>query len=45
MKLRNIICMSAVATCIAFSVLAQGLPKANQPEEISRFGLEGILDH
>jgi CubicO group peptidase (beta-lactamase class C family) len=34
MKLRNIICMSVIATCIAFSALAQGLPKANQPEEV-----------
>jgi CubicO group peptidase (beta-lactamase class C family) len=34
MKFRRIICMSAVATCIAFSALAQGLPKASQPEDV-----------
>jgi CubicO group peptidase (beta-lactamase class C family) len=34
MKFRKVICMSAVATCIAFSALAQGLPKASQPEEL-----------
>jgi CubicO group peptidase (beta-lactamase class C family) len=34
MKLRKVICMSAVATCIAFSALAQGLPKATHPEDI-----------
>jgi CubicO group peptidase (beta-lactamase class C family) len=34
MKLRKVICMSAVATCIAFSALAQGLPKAGQPEDV-----------
>jgi CubicO group peptidase (beta-lactamase class C family) len=33
-KFRKVICMSAVATCIAFSALAQGLPKASQPEEL-----------
>jgi hypothetical protein len=32
MKFRNFICMSVVAACFAFSALAQGLPKANQPE-------------
>jgi CubicO group peptidase (beta-lactamase class C family) len=34
MKFRHVICMSAVATCIAFSALAQGLPKASQPEAV-----------
>jgi CubicO group peptidase (beta-lactamase class C family) len=34
MKFRNVICMSAVATCIAFSALAQGLPRASQPEGV-----------
>ncbi len=34
MKFRNLICMSAVATCIAFSALAQGLPHASKPEEV-----------
>jgi CubicO group peptidase (beta-lactamase class C family) len=34
MKFRNVICMSAVATCIAFSALAQGLPRASQPETV-----------
>ncbi len=34
MKLRKVICMSAVATCIAFSALAQGLPKATHPEDV-----------
>jgi CubicO group peptidase (beta-lactamase class C family) len=34
MKFRNVICMSALATCIAFSALAQGLPKASQPETV-----------
>jgi CubicO group peptidase (beta-lactamase class C family) len=33
-KFFKVICMSAVATCIAFSVLAQGLPKASQPDEL-----------
>jgi CubicO group peptidase (beta-lactamase class C family) len=34
MRFRRIICMSAVATCVAFSALAQGLPKASQPEDV-----------
>jgi CubicO group peptidase (beta-lactamase class C family) len=34
MKFRNVICMSAVATCIAVSALAQGLPRASQPETV-----------
>jgi CubicO group peptidase (beta-lactamase class C family) len=34
MKFGEVICMSAVATCIAFSALAQGLPKASQPEDV-----------
>ena len=34
MKFRSLICMSAVATCIAFSAFAEGLPKANHPEEV-----------
>ncbi len=34
LKLRKLICMSAVATCIAFSALAQGLPKATHPEDV-----------
>ena len=33
-KFRKVICMSAVATCIAFSALAQGLPKATHPEDV-----------
>lgn len=33
-EVRQVICMSAVATCIAFSALAQGLPKASQPEDV-----------
>jgi CubicO group peptidase (beta-lactamase class C family) len=34
MRFGRIICMSAIATCIAFSSLAQGLPKANKPEDV-----------
>ena len=34
MKLHKVICMSAVATCIAFSAFAQGLPKATHPEDV-----------
>jgi CubicO group peptidase (beta-lactamase class C family) len=34
MKFRKVICMSAVATCITFSALAQGLPRASQPEGV-----------
>ena len=34
MRFRRIICMSAIATCIAFSSFAQGLPKANKPEDV-----------
>ena len=34
MKFRNLVCMSALATCIAFSALAQGLPQASKPEEV-----------
>ena len=34
MGFRRIICVSAIATCIAFSALAQGLPTASQPEDI-----------
>jgi CubicO group peptidase (beta-lactamase class C family) len=34
MKFRNVICMSALATCFAVSALAQGLPKASQPEDV-----------
>lgn len=34
MKFRNLACMSAVATCIAFSAFAQGLPKADSPEQL-----------
>jgi CubicO group peptidase (beta-lactamase class C family) len=34
MKLHKVICMSAVVTCIAFSALAQGLPKASHPEDV-----------
>jgi hypothetical protein len=34
MGFRRIICMSAIATCVAFSALAQGLPKANKPEDV-----------
>ena len=41
MRFHRIICMSVVATCIAFSALAQGLPKASQPEDIG-FSLERL---
>ena len=34
MRFRRIICMSAIATCIAFSSFAQGLSKANKPEDV-----------
>ena len=34
MNFGKVICLSAVATCIAFSALAQGLPKASQPEDV-----------
>ena len=34
MKFSRIICASAIATCVAFSALAQGLPRANKPEEV-----------
>ena len=34
MRFGRIICMCAIATCIAFSSLAQGLPKANKPEDV-----------
>ena len=34
MRFDRIICMCAIATCIAFSSLAQGLPKANKPEDV-----------
>ncbi|MGO9683150.1 MAG: serine hydrolase domain-containing protein [Beijerinckiaceae bacterium] len=34
MNFRNVICMSAVATCIAASAFAQGLPRASQPEDL-----------
>jgi CubicO group peptidase (beta-lactamase class C family) len=34
MRFCRIICMSAIATCVAFSALAQGLPKANKPEDV-----------
>ena len=34
MKFSRIICVSAIATCVAFSALAQGLPRANKPEEV-----------
>src|ERR1700722_16560639 len=33
MRFGRIICMSAIATCIAFSSFAQGLSKANKPED------------
>jgi CubicO group peptidase (beta-lactamase class C family) len=33
-KYRSLICMSFVATCIAFSAFAQGLPKADKPEDV-----------
>jgi hypothetical protein len=32
--LKSLSAASIVATCFAFSALAQGLPKANQPEEV-----------
>jgi len=34
MRFGRIICMSAIATCIAFSSFVQGLPKANKPEDV-----------
>ena len=34
MRFRRVICISAIATCVAFSALAQGLPKASQPEDV-----------
>jgi CubicO group peptidase (beta-lactamase class C family) len=34
MKYCNLVCISVVAACIAFSAFAQGLPKATQPEEV-----------
>ena len=34
MRFGRIICMSAIATCIAFSSFAQGLSKANKPEDV-----------
>jgi CubicO group peptidase (beta-lactamase class C family) len=34
MRFGRIICMSAIATCLAFSALAQGLPNANKPEDV-----------
>jgi CubicO group peptidase (beta-lactamase class C family) len=34
MRFGRIICMSAIATCIAFSSFAQGLPKAYKPEDV-----------
>jgi CubicO group peptidase (beta-lactamase class C family) len=34
MKFGYAICVSAAATCIAFSAFAQGLPKASKPEEV-----------
>jgi hypothetical protein len=34
MRFRRIIFMSAIATSVAFSALAQGLPKASQPEYV-----------
>jgi CubicO group peptidase (beta-lactamase class C family) len=34
MKFSRIICTTAISTCVAFSALAQGLPKADKPEEV-----------
>ena len=34
MKFSRIICVSAISTCVAFSALAQGLPKADKPEDL-----------
>jgi CubicO group peptidase (beta-lactamase class C family) len=34
MALRSLIAATIVTTCFAFSALAQGLPKASQPEEV-----------
>jgi CubicO group peptidase (beta-lactamase class C family) len=34
MKFRNLICMFLAAACFAWSAFAQGLPKANQPEDV-----------
>jgi hypothetical protein len=47
MRFGRIICMSAIATCIAFSSFAQGLPKANKPEDVGfsseRLELEPVV--
>jgi CubicO group peptidase (beta-lactamase class C family) len=34
MRFGRVICTSAIATCVVFSALAQGLPKANKPEDV-----------
>ena len=34
MQFRSVICISAIATFVAFSALAQGLPQAIQPEDV-----------
>jgi CubicO group peptidase (beta-lactamase class C family) len=34
MKIRNLICLVALTTGFAFTALAQGLPKASQPEDV-----------
>jgi CubicO group peptidase (beta-lactamase class C family) len=34
MNFLNVICMSVVATCVAFSALAQSLPRASRPEAV-----------
>ena len=34
MRFGRVICMLAIATCVAFSALAQGLPKASTPEGV-----------
>jgi CubicO group peptidase (beta-lactamase class C family) len=34
MRFSRIVCMSIVATCVAFSAFGQGLPKATQPEDV-----------
>jgi CubicO group peptidase (beta-lactamase class C family) len=34
MKFARVLCASVLATCTVFAALAQGLPKASQPEEV-----------
>jgi hypothetical protein len=34
MRFGRVICTLAIATCVVFSALAQGLPKANKLEDV-----------